>query len=344
MGRPSDRAYPRQEIPRAVHCTARCPVRRRVRDYDGPMPPPFKGSASHERTQPPASTRPRCQHCGAQVAPAAPICSMCHVARDVAKAPTKGPGPRVTLPSIGGLLSSITGLIAYDRGIVGRPARALQQYHEAQTEAETREQTFFLGAMAEAQSGKLKATQHVQSNAEAPDPGPMPDDGHWVCPRTQSKLQATTVAGAHMHVNPDCGGMLLERASELYLMQHPELWEQVISAAEQLAARASRHVDGKAMVYLSCPTCGGPMVRKNFEKVSGIMVDTCPKHGTWFDAGELPEALRFLQGSGKARRAAFEAREAQYISEQRRSIQRIEARTRRNGPGHSAEAFFDPFD
>jgi len=269
---------------------------------------------------------------------------MCHVARNSGEPPATQASPRVSLPSVSGLLSSITGLVAYERGIMGRPARAVRQYQDAQAEAETREQTFFLGAMAEAKSGKLQTAHQANHKAEAAAPAPAPDDGHWVCPRLQSKLHATTVAGVHMHVNPDCGGMMLERTSELYLMQHPELWEQVIGAAQRLAARASQHVDGRAMVYLSCPTCGGPMVRKNFEKVSGVMVDTCPKHGTWFDAGELADALHFLEGSGKTRRAAFEAREAQYMAEQRRSIQQIEARTRRSGPGHSAEVFLYPYD
>jgi hypothetical protein len=43
------------------------------------------------------------------------------------------------------------------------------------------------------------------------------------------------------------------------------------------------------------------MNRKNFGDSSGIIVDVCSLHGCWFDAGELPAVLKFVEEGGLAR-------------------------------------------
>jgi len=39
-------------------------------------------------------------------------------------------------------------------------------------------------------------------------------------------------------------------------------------------------------------------MRLNFGRTSGVVVDMCREHGTWFDSGELPKILAFLKGGG----------------------------------------------
>jgi Zn-finger nucleic acid-binding protein len=56
------------------------------------------------------------------------------------------------------------------------------------------------------------------------------------------------------------------------------------------------------------------MNRKNFGGASGVIVDVCARHGTWFDAGELPQVLTFVKSGGLVRERAREQqrqREAQ---------------------------------
>lgn len=72
---------------------------------------------------------------------------------------------------------------------------------------------------------------------------------------------------------------------------------------------------GRAM-YIPCPDCDNMMNRKNFGKRSGIIVDYCKSHGTWFDAGELPHVIQFVTSGGLDEARAKEA------EEQRRSAQR----------------------
>lgn len=43
------------------------------------------------------------------------------------------------------------------------------------------------------------------------------------------------------------------------------------------------------------------MNRLNFGKVSGVIVDVCKPHGTWFDAGELTRVVAFASAGGLER-------------------------------------------
>jgi hypothetical protein len=43
------------------------------------------------------------------------------------------------------------------------------------------------------------------------------------------------------------------------------------------------------------------MNRVNFARVSGVILDVCPPHGAWFDAGELRAIRTFVRGPGLGR-------------------------------------------
>ena len=54
----------------------------------------------------------------------------------------------------------------------------------------------------------------------------------------------------------------------------------------------------RSVKYRGCPVCGESMLRRNFGRVSGIVVDQCRQHGTLFDAGELEGVLEFVRTGG----------------------------------------------
>lgn len=56
--------------------------------------------------------------------------------------------------------------------------------------------------------------------------------------------------------------------------------------------------------YRACPACQQLMNRKNFGGASGIIVDVCALHGTFFDSGELPRVLTFVRHGGLAKARA----------------------------------------
>src|SRR5690606_9632433 len=66
-------------------------------------------------------------------------------------------------------------------------------------------------------------------------------------------------------------------------------------------------VSGK-VVYRRCAVCNELMMRRNFGRVSGVVVDECGRHGSYFDAGELEDVLAFVRSGGlhAARRHADE--------------------------------------
>jgi Zn-finger nucleic acid-binding protein len=40
------------------------------------------------------------------------------------------------------------------------------------------------------------------------------------------------------------------------------------------------------------------MVRRNFRRISGVLIDVCRDHGVWLDAGELEQIRCFIANGG----------------------------------------------
>jgi Zn-finger nucleic acid-binding protein len=113
---------------------------------------------------------------------------------------------------------------------------------------------------------------------------------------------------------------------------------------EMLAALVTKHrpVDGErrasitpptpapdTVVYIPCPTCNVRMNRTVFGRSSGVIVDVCKAHGTWFDARELTASLAFVERGGlelvakrEAQRKADEAR-AKEVERRTKGLERL---------------------
>ena len=66
--------------------------------------------------------------------------------------------------------------------------------------------------------------------------------------------------------------------------------------------------------YRNCPVCACHMQRRNYGRLSGVIIDLCREHGVWFDADELPRILAWIRQGGldEARRMrAAESAEAE---------------------------------
>ena len=95
----------------------------------------------------------------------------------------------------------------------------------------------------------------------------------------------------------------------------------VAGTGESAGGGPVRRSAGRAM-YIKCPDCETVMNRKNFGRSSGIIVDSCRAHGTWFDADELPRVIQFVASGGLSR---AQARAAEDESERARQA-RVSAR------------------
>ena len=75
----------------------------------------------------------------------------------------------------------------------------------------------------------------------------------------------------------------------------------LLALAPGLAATQASFAVGagvETVRYRPCPVCRTLMNRVNYARISGIIVDVCREHGTWFDVHELPALLQFVRAGG----------------------------------------------
>ncbi len=160
-------------------------------------------------------------------------------------------------------------------------------------------------------------------NPVAPEPVRAPSPGAQGCPRCESptELFRHAAAGAVVLGCPSCNGLWVPTETLEPLIEGGARHTQPEEGGDQ-PRRLSRDVR-----YLKCPTCSQMMSRRNYGRVSGIIVDTCPQHGVWLDKGEL-EALRsFVASGGRKRQAAADAQKLR-LADQIRELRREAVRDR----------------
>ncbi|MFZ5895182.1 MAG: zf-TFIIB domain-containing protein [Myxococcota bacterium] len=138
---------------------------------------------------------------------------------------------------------------------------------------------------------------------------PIGEASPLTCPACRATLSAFEEPAGTVFDCARCCGHFVEHA----LLR--SLIEQRAELARSVPARpiARNNPFGAKVSYRSCPRCQALMHRKNFAGSSGVVVDVCTKHGIWFDAGELPTILAFVESGGLERerlRAEERARQA----------------------------------
>ena len=78
-----------------------------------------------------------------------------------------------------------------------------------------------------------------------------------------------------------------------------EKQESVLGLGEAKTSHPSETPKTLQRVYVPCPECGTLMNRLNFAGCSGIVIDWCKPHGTWFDYNELPRIVDFIRAGGR---------------------------------------------
>lgn len=126
-----------------------------------------------------------------------------------------------------------------------------------------------------------------------------------VCPRCKHRqLDAFANQDGTIFDCGKCGGQFVSR----------EVLAAMVTRHKRVATDAPVRLKPSnpiqdSVTYIPCPFCRELMLRHNFGKVSGIIVDDCAKHGTWFDVGELSRVLSFVSAGGLQRTAEFKAEE-----------------------------------
>ena len=151
-----------------------------------------------------------------------------------------------------------------------------------------------------------------------------------LCPRGCGGLVATL----DISECERCGGLFIpnETLADLVSQHRGKSGERKTSIVPPVPAP-------DAVVYLPCPSCNARMNRTVFGKSSGVIVDVCRAHGTWFDARELTASLAFVERGGLE---LVEKREKERKEEEQRKA-RVEGRTEAFAlVNRSAMRAFDP--
>ncbi len=133
-----------------------------------------------------------------------------------------------------------------------------------------------------------------------------------VCPDCQRPFSGFAGVAGRLSECTGCGGQFVEHALLAELLERREVYRGV-----PRVLRRENPLD-RPVRYLPCPSCTAMMNRKNFGETSGIVVDVCARHGVWFDAGELPRVLAFVQAGGLERARLREAVELDRRERERR--------------------------
>jgi Zn-finger nucleic acid-binding protein len=121
------------------------------------------------------------------------------------------------------------------------------------------------------------------------------------CPDCKLPLQTFRAGAGELRACERCGGQMVTHGLLHALLEQREALGSALSSLSP-APRANPLHD--AVRYRPCPSCQQLMNRKNFAGISGIVVDVCVQHGTFFDAGELPRVLSFVRHGGLAKAQA----------------------------------------
>ena len=66
----------------------------------------------------------------------------------------------------------------------------------------------------------------------------------------------------------------------------------------------------QSLAYRRCPECDAFMLRTNYRKSSGVILDECRTHGTWLDPDELEQIAGFILSGGKTSKMLSEEHES----------------------------------
>lgn len=145
------------------------------------------------------------------------------------------------------------------------------------------------------------------------------------CPRCRSEMVSVTIGSATVLECERCLGLWLDVPSFEKICADHEQQSAVLGVASH--ATEAAHETSK-IHYVPCPECSQLMNRINFARCSGVIVDFCKQHGTWFDRDELSRIVEFINGGGLN---ASRAKEKIEIAEQRAQLRQAQwAADRRN--------------
>ena len=141
------------------------------------------------------------------------------------------------------------------------------------------------------------------------------------CPRCKIDMASITLGALAMRECERCAGLWVEVAAFEKICADREQQSAVLGAASPAPAHQLPSGNPDKIRYVPCPQCGQLMNRINFARCSGVIVDVCKGHGTWFDQDELSGIVQFIRSGGLEVSRQKEKREIEFEKQQLRAEQ-----------------------
>jgi Zn-finger nucleic acid-binding protein len=144
------------------------------------------------------------------------------------------------------------------------------------------------------------------------------------CPSCKQRTSFRRLGGIQIDRCDDCAGMWFDdgelEALPEALSEH-DLATEAVGTLDGL--RAPRSTGVREVRYLLCPVCDQAMNRRNYQQVSGIILNRCSGHGTWLDFASA-KALLTVFAEGRLPEIQARARSAE-ADEIRRQVAQAES-------------------
>jgi Zn-finger nucleic acid-binding protein len=137
------------------------------------------------------------------------------------------------------------------------------------------------------------------------------------CPRCLVEMQSVVIGATAVRECFKCEGLWLDVVSFEKICADHEQQSAVLGAASPAPTHTVSDAVNKVR-YIPCPECRQLMNRINFARCSGVIVDICKGHGTWFDRDELSRIVEFVRAGGLE---AARGKEKAQLEEARRQLQ-----------------------
>jgi len=136
-------------------------------------------------------------------------------------------------------------------------------------------------------------------------------------------MSSITLGATAIRECEKCEGLWVEVAAFERICADREQQAAVLGAASPVPAPKIPSGALPKINYRPCAQCGQLMNRINFARCSGVVVDVCRGHGTWFDRDELRAIVEFIRAGGLELSRQKQKREIEYEREQLRAQQMI---------------------
>jgi Zn-finger nucleic acid-binding protein len=118
------------------------------------------------------------------------------------------------------------------------------------------------------------------------------------CPRCALDMKSVMIGNAPVRECSRCEGIWLDAPVFHMICADREQQSIVLGEGSPLMGHKPATPAEEQVRYVPCPHCKQLMNRINFANCSGVVVDVCKGHGTWFDRDELRQIIEYIRGGG----------------------------------------------